>query len=380
MFRRIALLLAVCVLYAAASAETLAIPGGSLEISDGAFESCERVTRVILPEGMLSLGDGAFRDCVQLNQVILPASLSTIGQDCFDGCAEALCFTCTPASYSAEWARASNYDYSAETQCQALVIGQNYTGTNMVLYGPVNDARAMAFCLRQMKTRPYAVTQRTNLTTDGILEAIAETFAGAGEDDISLFFFAGHGETDGSLLGSDLTPLAPSRLRAAMDAVPGRKVLIVDACYSGALLEDPPGADDEMLLTATSEGEDAFPTDFTSAFCAAFARRMRSAFDGANRYYLLTSAHYDETSAETYLSSENSGRFMGCFTYALCLGCGWDGVANTVGEMSADVNGDGAVTLYEACHFADEMAREYNEAQSALAYPTKCTEFAPFRK
>ena len=71
---------------------------------------------------------------------------------------------------------------------------------------------------------------------------------------------------------------------------------------------------------------------------------------------------------------------MGYFSYALCLGCGWDGIANTQVDMAADVNGDGAVTLQEAFVFSDDLASGFNENQSAVVYPEGCTAFAPFRR
>ena len=376
MFKRILLSILALAAGMAAMAESLVLPPGTKEILACAFEGCDGVTEVVLPEGLRDVGDAAFRDCRALNRVVLPSTLTKMGEGCFSGCAEALYLICPPDCAATEWARGSGFDYTAQSSCRALVIGQSYAGTDHQLNGPVNDARAMAFCLRRMETRSYAVTQRTNLTAEGILEAIADVFADSGQDDLSLLFYAGHGAEDGSLYGSDLKLLSPSRLRSALDAVPGRKVVIVDACYSGALLEDSADA----LLAASSRDRDSGPERFAQAFTAAFGPRKRSAFGGADRYYVLTSAHAGETSEEAPIQSGGNSRVMGYFTYALCRGCGWDGVAFSQTDMAADVNADDAVTLREAFRYADALARQYNEGQSAMAYPEDCTAFAPFRK
>ena len=72
-----------------------------------------------------------------------------------------------------------------------------------------------------------------------------EAFRGAGDEDTCILYLSTHGarrpETEAgmALLLSDGTSeadLAPAELRAMLEKLPGRKVLIVDACYSGGLI------------------------------------------------------------------------------------------------------------------------------------------------
>ena len=72
-----------------------------------------------------------------------------------------------------------------------------------------------------------------------------EAFRGAGEGDACILYLSTHGalrpETEAgmALLLSDGTSeadLSPAELRAILEKLPGRKVLIVDACYSGGLI------------------------------------------------------------------------------------------------------------------------------------------------
>ena len=371
MLKRWLCLLVCGLLCAGAAAETLALPAQTLEIGEEAFCGAA-ITAAALPEGLLRIGAAAFRDCTALKRVELPGTLEEIADDSFDGCGEALYFTCPPNCAAADWARASGFDYAAGTVCRALVIAQTYPGTDYALTGSANDARAVRFCLSRLGVTAYEgrIVARTNLDADAILTAVSDAFADAGEDDISLFYYSGHGTEGGELVGADLAWLGPARLRACMDQIPGRKVLVVDACYSGALIQDEASA---PRLRSISTG-------FAGAFLSAFTARTRSAFGGAPRYYVLTAARADQASEERAITSGATQRVMGCFTYGLCLGCGWDGVSSAAGELFADRDADGAVTLDEAFAYASARAAELNPDQTAVVYPKGCTAFSPFRK
>ena len=193
---------------------------------------------LIIPFGTVEIEDEAFRGCVNLKEVQLPQSLMEIGEDAFADCGECLLIACPPGSEAVAWAAAARLDWDADTVCRGLSVGQTYTGTDQALIGPTYDMHAMAFCLRKMCRTNYTVTERTNLTAEGIRNAAASAFAEAGENDISLFYFSGHGDSDGSLVGSDMSTLTPSELRACLDGISGRKVVIIDACYSGNLIQD----------------------------------------------------------------------------------------------------------------------------------------------
>ena len=55
------------------------------KIADNAFESCTKITRVIVPETVLSIGDNAFEDCSELKLVGFESGLPEIGTDAFIG-------------------------------------------------------------------------------------------------------------------------------------------------------------------------------------------------------------------------------------------------------------------------------------------------------
>ena len=331
---------------------------------------------LVLPDGLYELESEAFADCSCVREVTVPASVEIIGDRCFSGAGETLWVHCAPGSAAHTYALQYGLDYDADTQCRALVIGQNYTGTNDVLYGPANDARAMRMCLMSLSRMNYTVIPRTNLTAAQIVEAIGSAFATADETDISLLFYSGHGDTGGCLVGSDLVNLSPSALRAALDAVPGRKVVIVDACYSGSLAE--------VNAASTDSAAGGTMDDFNAAFLRAFSSPMRkSASASPNAYYVMTSARSDEVSWEHLISSGGASQIMGFFSYSFCMGCGWDGVAQKAVAPAADANADGAVSIAEAFAYARDramaLANSYEVEQNAQSNAAGCTAFSPFR-
>lgn len=371
-FRRLQavfLCLAALCLAARAGAESWLFPPGLLEIEAEAFSGCAEITEAVLPEGLVSIGDGAFQNCSGLRRAVLPASVETVGDQAFDGCAEAFYILCQPETPAAAWAAASGFDWSAGTVCRALVIGQSYTGTGYALQGPVYDMHAVAGLLRHFQTRTYTVTEKTNLTAEGILSAIGSAFSGATADDISLLYYSGHGLEGGYLVGQDIENVSPDALRAALDRISGRKVILVDACYSGALLED-------GQKGVTRKGGSPLGS-FAQDFAAAFYSNTRS-LKGTS-YYVMTACQAAEECGEGYIRSGSSGRSMGFFTYSLCQGCGWDGVKNQAISPLADSSGDGVVTFAEAYSYAASKAYEMNPVQSAVVYPAQCTWFSPFR-
>ena len=354
-------------------AETVMIPAGITEIHEEAFAGCTSVESVYIPDGVTRIGAGAFAGCTALREVQFPHTLEEIGEDALKECGECLLVTCTSGSMAASWAAANGFDWNADTVCRALSIGQTYTQTSYALVGPVNDMHAVAFCLRRMNVNNYMVTEKANLTAQEILDTIRTTFADAGENDISLLYFSGHGEMGGALLGSDLATVSPQELRNCLNSVPGRKVVIVDACYSGGLLEE-----DEVSAAENISQEDE-KAAFLSAFLQAFTIRSRALYE-TGKYFIMASCCAAEKSEEAYIKSGSAGRYMGYFTYALCEGCGWNGVTYRECEMLADQNGDGVATFAEAYSYAYDWALSENNGQHAVVYPEDCRWFSPFRK
>lgn len=344
----------------------LTLPQGTQRLEAGAFQNCAELQAVVAPEGLQSIGDAAFSGCRGLLEITLPGSLEAIGTDVLSGCSDSVWVHCPPSSAALAWARSVPLDYDADTVYRALLIGQSYTGTDKVLYGPANDARAMRFGLGNLTATSWSAVMVTNVSAAKLLTSISSTFAAATENDVSLFYYSGHGTEDGSLVGSDFQEVSPGALRQAMDAIPGRKIVIVDACYSGNLLPE-----------YSSKGESS--SGFNEHFLQAFSFRARGSSETGD-YFVISSAGPRERAEEGSISSGRAAKIMGYFTHALCAGFGWDGITSRPCNIEADANADGAVSISEAAVYAIAAANSYNSGQNGLYYPLNASWFAPFRR
>lgn len=254
----------------------------------------------------------------------------------------------------------------AETRCRALLVANDSfywggtRGWERTAYNK-NAANSLKDALGGVTGedgQDYAVTVRTDVTRAGLKSAVAEAFAEADDDDVSLFYFASHGDsksTDasaGALAMASVDETYPeyvklSEIAAMLSAVPGKVIVMLDTCGSGA-------------------GVYAKDGDSTSAekACADFDRAVVDAFRKAdpgievaveeggavaktgelrveNKFYVLCSSNYLELSW-AYGGASGGGSF---FTDWVVAGIGKSG------KMPADTqyagNRDGAVDLYE---------------------------------
>ena len=134
---------------------------------------------------------------------------------------------------------------------------------------------------------------------DGFEQLVADTFRDAKQADTSLIYLSTHGvlkteagEQKMFLLLSDGTEegaLSPETLRNTMEKIPGRKILILDACHSGAVIgkgwdgPNPFEGSSCLVLCSSSAQEDSWfwntETDEytgTGYFTAAMDRALRA--------------------------------------------------------------------------------------------------------
>lgn len=253
---------------------------------------------------------------------------------------------------------------------RALLIGNTYPGTSQELKGSNTDVAGMRTMLSKMTGTPYRITTKSNLTSEQMVTAIQDTFASATANDISLFYFAGHGTNatstsfHGALMGTGSTYLTVARLKTVLDQIPGKKVLIIDSCHSGQLI----GKDGNPTPVTVEE-----LNAFNSKVISIFSVMPRGANDLANSgYYVITAAHSTEQSVSSGYDSNKDGmldKYFGVFTYSLCYGSGWNMATNVTRELSADTNADASITLYEAFAYARYKAQMTNPDQTAQIYP-----------
>lgn len=264
----------------------------------------------------------------------------------------------------------------SQTIYRALLIGNTYAGTPNEMLGSANDVSGMRAMLSKMKGTPYRISTRTNLSADGIVTAIQNTFADATPNDVSLFYFSGMGANavgtsyHGALVGagSGTTYLTVARLKTVLDQIPGKKIVIIDSAHSGQMI----GRSGDSSAVTQSE-----LNTFNRNVITVFSAESRGETDLANSgYYVITAAHSTEDRATMGYDADGDGvldKQFSIFAYSMCYGSGWNMATGATRSMTADADGDGVITLYEAYSYARYKAQQSNPGQTAQVYPANST-------
>lgn len=204
-------------------------------------------------------------------------------------------------------------------------------------------------------------------TKNNILQGIASTFSEADHDDVSYFYFGGHGgryEDVSYLCPADMTSLLCSQitvneLEETLGVIPGTKIIIIDTCYSGGFIgksRDSNEFSDKTIKT--------FSEDIIKIFSSKQkGENIEKDLLTADCYKVLTSCSYDQIS-ETFCSFE--GNTIGVFTAALLEGCGYN-------CFPADLDNDGEISLEEAYLYIKDKISSWGFIQDVQVYPTNST-------
>lgn len=304
-----------------------------------------------------------------------------------------------------EWSDELAYTHQeAVGTYRALLIGNTYTGESNELPGCENDVDGMRTMLGRMTATPYSVTVKKNIRAEEILSSISSTFGNASYNDVSLFYYSGHGANslgaDGNptsyhaaLVGTFQTYVSIARLKTELDKIPGKKVIIIDACHSGQFIARDGTmtqvsssafnsqvvnlfANDDQLsgdVSRTAVVLAADGSELLSEEAPAFIDRAGDTNFAKSGYYVITACRSEEKSVSTGYDSNGDGkidRYFGLFTYGLCYGNGWNLARNAaISALNADLNKDSKVTLYEAYVYAKVMAQSHNPNQTAQIWP-----------
>jgi len=208
-------------------------------------------------------------------------------------------------------------------------------------------------------------------TKTAILNGIADSFSGADEDDVSYFYFSGHGmnysgisylcPTGVSYYSSLSSYISTDELEAALSAIPGTKVVILDCCHSGGFIGKQ--MQEEEIISNAQEFNDSVINVFLSKDLT------------GSQYKVLTSCLSTQVCVEL-IPAEGEGDPFGLFSGVLCVGCGYD---TYIHPYPADGNGNGEITLHEAYNYTDEQVTiivtqlnedyGYNIDQDTQVYP-----------
>jgi hypothetical protein len=224
-----------------------------------------------------------------------------------------------------------------EGKINYVVVGITYTGTNDnldTLTYTDDDAvsLAKAFALwgsHSGRTPSGKILTSEPSKVDFVLQLQALQ-SSASSHDLTIITYSGHGFEDGSLAFPDTSgyqTMTPKKLLDLVSPIPGRKLLVLDSCYSGAF------ADTYGLTSNTNVwGSNPWSVFFNDASY------------GLSDLFILASSTSETTSIET------DSLQHGVFTYYLLKGLGWtsdsDATLSTPGAL--DDNGNVTVdSLYD---------------------------------
>ena len=246
-------------------------------------------------------------------------------------------------------------------KCRALVIGiSDWATSSQRMAGSARLMGNMLDTVKGPKGRAWAVTEKFNLTISALPNAIHDAFGDADEDDISLFFICTHGDEysedeKAGRLGFALgNAVLTGELAEMLKAVPGKIVIIIDSCGSGAgvfdtqteqnaLRKAAEGFDravvEAFALADTSVADDVLSTTAVKGEAAPNPGELRV----PDKFYVLTASRY----LEEAWGSENEDCTY--FTKWLVQGVG------KKGRMKADKNRDGIATLVELYKYISKV-------------------------
>jgi len=245
-------------------------------------------------------------------------------------------------------------------------VGDYIQGSQNDLFAPPYDVEKMIQVFNNCKFGISNTTFSTitylkdwQATKSNILQNISLAFMGADSNDISYFYFSGHGSLVGNesyICPADITSYVNSaisvdELENALSSIPGTKVVLLDSCHSGGFI----GKGEEELPTSQEEA-----TSFNENIINIFSQQSSKDLLTTNQYKVLTSCHYYQYCYE--LIPEEGDPF-GVFTMALISGCGY------YGNYPADTNLDTRVSLQEAYLFVKDWVSNYSTYQDVQVFP-----------
>lgn len=280
---------------------------------------------------------------------------------------------------------------SSDPVYRALLIAEVDFAGDRARPGNAVDVTNMNSMLKSAKGptgRTYTIyggnNEYVNSSPVEILDLISTAFSGAKSNDVSLFFISSHGvdSVDGEQAGAIGTvrsseghrytlsngayydipdKLFIDELATALKAVPGKVIVIINTCGSGA----------GVYAANISNGavEEAFDADlFSAQVIRAFADADENVDEVtaqtgelrvSNKFYVLTSSAHRE-------STWGYGEAGGIFVIGLVDGIG------RFGRMPADTNEDGCVTLNELYNYTYAYTlneTKDDEPQHVQVYP-----------
>ncbi len=277
-----------------------------------------------------------------------------------------------------------NIELLAETRYRALLVGiDKYAESGIVdLIAPPFDVDRIyqVFEKAQFGERKTSFSIINSLvgaqaTRSNIFEGIASTFSQASNDDVSYFYYSGHGRVkDGK---STISPhdaksfdgsldISVEELAAVLGNIPGTKIVIMDACYSGGFI----GKELYFRGIVGSEDLQRFNANVIDAFASygLFGLESGRGNLATEGFQVVVSAAGNQQCFETIKPHPIDGNPYGYFSRYLCEGCGYNRFNF---PYPADLNRNRKVTINEIYQYIVLKLKlsHSNLEQDAQVYP-----------
>jgi hypothetical protein len=250
---------------------------------------------------------------------------------------------------------------------KALTIGITDYDTASDLSLTDDDALDMETALGHAKMN-YTIDRLLNRVTESDIEGAIADINDLDENSLFTFTYAGHGgysysQHESYLLMSDGGRLYMSELKALLDPLPGKKVIIIDACESGNFTALP-DSEQAMQIAAREINE-----RFNRSVIDIFKTNGRTT---AQPYHIMTAANISQ------ISWENTILKNGIFSFFFLDGIGDVGENNPDqpfdSTFNADTDSNKAVTFSEAFAYTAPKVETYvnnlmGYHQSVQIYP-----------
>ena len=321
------------------------VDGRPLALAQG-IGGGEDVRKCLTETHGLGRQDGALQGCRGSITIDAPQNSAAIGLAARSGSrfSEAAILNVTRAATTADLVKPKLY---------ALVIGvADYVNPDYKLGLPAKDAKDFASALQHQKGGLYSdvtvqvLTDRA-ATVAAIKDGLDWLTHITTARDVAVLYFAGHGEVeqrsgkfyllpaeaDGKKLFS--TAISRDEINGALEQVPGKTIVFLDACHSGAI-----------VAGSSARGLGAFNVNDV----------VKDMANADNGIVLFTA------STGKQLSLENPVWGNGAFTKALVEGLGLEGI-----KAQAGLTNKGTITLSELEVFVAERVKQLTEgAQSPV--------------
>ncbi|HPE68087.1 MAG TPA: caspase family protein [Thermotogota bacterium] len=237
---------------------------------------------------------------------------------------------------------------------RALLLGvtdYSQTGSSNLNYTD-DDANDMHTVLSHLDGDYEVQKLIGTVTKPVVLQALANFAASSSAGDVLVFFYAGHGgygSGESYMYLSDGQTLGVAELRLALDAIAGERIVLIDACQSGAFTD----------LTPTAGPAPLEARQHVQRFNQGVVETFSSGARTSSGYYVMTGASINR------FSYEDAALQNGYMTFFTADGIGHVGLLNPLAAFdytyNADSNGDDRITLNELYQYVYPLVDDYSD-------------------